>query len=177
MERGIEQAAVSERPRMDGLPVEQRLTPFLGAALVVVGADQVTKAMVRDWLPEGHVWPARDALLRLAHVENPGAAFGILPGAGDFLPLISLIGSVAIVAYLLLAPIPGRWHAFGLGLVLGGATGNLIDRVLRGTVTDFIDPINYPAFNLADSAIVIGVAVLIGLTLLRPDGDTSEVSP
>jgi signal peptidase II len=156
-----------------------RLAPFIGAASAVVVLDQLSKALIRDWLPEGHAWPAREAVLRIAHVENPGAAFGILPGAGPFLLITAAIGAAAIVAYLLVAPLSGRWFAVALGLVLGGAVGNLIDRASRGTVTDFIDPTHYPAFNLADSSILIGVALLIALSFFQsdegsPDGETRE---
>jgi len=170
----MEQSTNATLPREGTLPTAHRLGPFLGAAGTVIVLDQLSKAWIRDWLPEGHVWPAREAVLRIAHVENPGAAFGILPGAGPFLLLTAIIGAAAIVAYLLVAPMSGRWFAMGLGMILGGAVGNLIDRATRGTVTDFIDPTHYPAFNLADSSIVVGVSLLILLSLFQSDGEDAS---
>jgi len=170
----MEQSNNATLSRDRTLPTASRLAPFLGAAITVIALDQLSKAWIRDWLPEGHVWPAREAILRISHVENPGAAFGILPGAGPFLLITAIVGAIAIVAYLLLAPMSGRWFAIALGMILGGALGNLIDRASRGTVTDFIDPTHYPAFNLADSSIVVGVMVLIALSFLQPDGERHE---
>jgi signal peptidase II len=137
-------------------------------ALAVLGADQATKALVRATLAEGEAWPSRDALLALSHVENAGAAFGILQGAGSFLLAATVIGVVAVFAYLLVAPAVDRLYLVALALILGGASGNLLDRLAKGTVTDFIDPTHYPAFNLADSAIVCGVVALIARSLFAP---------
>lgn len=156
----------------------RRLWAFVGTALAVVAVDQASKALVRSWLAEGHTWPHGARLIRLAHVENAGAAFGILQGAGPFLIVTTVIGVVTIVAYLWFAPVNSRLFTLGLGLVLGGALGNFIDRVARGTVTDFIDPARYPAFNLADSAIVLGVATLFLMSLTSlPDDEADEDGP
>ena len=143
----------------------RRLRPFLGLAAAVVAADQATKALVRAWLERGETWPGGAELIRIAHVEDSGAAFGMLQGAGPFLLVTTLLGVAAILGYLWAAPAGDRWYGASLGLVLGGAVGNLIDRVARGTVTDFIDPTHYPAFNIADSAIVVGVSALVVLSL------------
>lgn len=146
------------------------MAPFIAVAIAVAALDQATKAIVRATLAEGEGWPAAGALLRIAHVENSGAAFGMLQGAGPFLLITTVVGIVAVVAYLFLTPSGGRLHGTALAFILGGAAGNLIDRAARGTVTDFIDPTRYPAFNLADSAIVVGVAALAWLTLRERDG-------
>jgi signal peptidase II len=139
-------------------------------APAVVVLDQATKMLIRAWLAEGESWPGRDGLLRLSHVENSGAAFGVLQDGGTLLLAATVIGVVALGAYLILSAASG-WLSVGpLALILGGATGNLIDRAIRGTVTDFIDPTRYPAFNVADSAIVIGVAALAWVALRQPDG-------
>ncbi len=155
-----------------GAVSRRRLAPFTAIALAVVAADQTTKAAIRAWLDVGEGWPTRDGLLQLSHVENSGAAFGILQGAGPLLLVTAVIGVVAVVAYLFVVPPGGRLYALALAFILGGATGNLIDRAARGTVTDFIDPAYYPAFNIADSAIVLGVFALAWLSFR--DGGVSE---
>lgn len=161
-------------PRRTAGVAVRRLAPFFGLAALIVAVDQLTKVVVRARLDVGGRWPDGAELLRIAHVENSGAAFGILQGAGGFLLVTTLIGVAAILAYLWTAPAGDRWHGAALGLILGGAVGNLIDRVGRGSVTDFIDPAHYPAFNIADSSIVVGVVALIVLSLFfaPPDGTT-----
>ena len=159
------------RPRVDLI----RIAPFLGVSALVIGLDQATKAFIRANLDEGEWWPLFGTALRISHVENPGAAFGILQGAGTFLLVFTVIGVVALLAYLLLLPQTSPWYPFGLALVLGGAVGNLIDRASKGTVTDFIDPAYYPAFNIADSAIFLGVSTLLVASFLLPE--RSETSP
>lgn len=148
-----------------GAVARRRLVPFSAIALAVVAADQATKVVIRASLDVGERWPTRDGLLQLSHVENSGAAFGIFQGAGPFLLVTAIIGVIAVVAYLFVMPPSGRLYALALAFILGGATGNLIDRAARGTVTDFIDPAHYPAFNIADSAIVLGVFALAWLSL------------
>lgn len=144
---------------------------FAAVAVAAIVLDQATKAIIRGWLAEGETWPAGFELIRLSHVENTGAAFGILQGAGPLLVVASIVGVVVVLALLYTAPTGDRLYTAALALVLGGAVGNLIDRVLRGEVTDFIDPTHYPAFNLADSSIVVGVIALILLSFRpeRPD--------
>ncbi len=158
-ERQVERNAAVATPGVD----VRRMVPIAAVALVVIVMDQITKSIVRGWLEVGESWPARDALISITRVENSGAAFGILQGAGTFLLIVSVIGLGAIIAFILLTPL-GPWYRLAIGSVLGGALGNFIDRVLHGTVTDFIDPRWYPSFNLADSAIVCGVVALIALS-------------
>ena len=145
---------------------------FATIAIAAVVLDQATKALIRGWLAEGETWPAGFELIRISHVENTGAAFGILQGAGPLLLLSSVVGVAVVLVLLYVAPAGDRLYTAALALVLGGAIGNLIDRALRGEVTDFIDPTHYPAFNLADSSIVVGVIALIVLSLRpgTPDG-------
>lgn len=151
---------------LDAPRARRRLLTLGVIAGAVVALDQATKLGVRAWLDMGERWPDGAELLRITHVENSGAAFGILEGAGGFLLLSSLVAVVLVVAYLWLAPPDDPLYGAALALVLGGAAGNLIDRASRGTVTDFIDPAHYPAFNLADSAIVVGVGALVVLSLI-----------
>ncbi len=158
-----EHAARLEAPR-------RQLRRFAAIAAAVVILDQLTKALVRAWLDERETWPEGFDLIRISHVENSGAAFGILQGGGPFLIASSILGAVIVLVFLRAAPPGDRLYETALALVLGGAIGNLIDRVFRGTVTDFIDPTHYPAFNIADSSIVVGVIALAVLSLWRPHG-------
>ena len=145
-----------------------QLPRFAGIAAAVVILDQLTKALVRAWLSEGETWPEGFDLIRISHVENSGAAFGILQDGGPFLIASSILGAVIVLIFLRAAPPGDRLYEAALALVLGGAIGNLIDRLFRGTVTDFIDPTHYPSFNVADSSIVVGVFALAVLSLVRP---------
>ena len=160
-----EDAARPETPRT-------HLRRFAAIAAAVVILDQLSKALVRGWLDEREVWPEGFDLIRISHVENSGAAFGILQGGGPFLIASSILGAVIVLLFLRAAPPGDRLYETALALVLGGALGNLIDRLFRGTVTDFIDPTHYPAFNIADSSIVVGVIALAVLSLWRPGGET-----
>jgi signal peptidase II len=168
----VAQPATSEAPATHTTISRARLLPFFSIALAVVAADQLTKSLIRGWLDRGESWPTSNGWLQLSHVENSGAAFGILQGAGTLLIIPALIGIVAVVAFLFFVPFACRLYSVALALILGGATGNLIDRAARSTVTDFIDPKFYPAFNIADSAIVVAVATLFVLSFIdRPDDD------
>jgi len=133
---------------------------FLALALAIIGLDQLTKWVIRQALERGEahaiIWP-----LKIVHVTNSGAAFGMFQGAGPLLVITSVVGMVAILVYLFN---PGFAHPLmrlGLAFMLGGAVGNLIDRIAEGRVVDFVKVPNFPAFNVADSAITIGVFFLI----------------
>lgn len=145
-------------------------SPYALLAALVLAADQATKGLVRAQLAEGEAWPSRDALLAISHVENSGAAFGMLQGTGPFLLAANVVGVAAVFAFLLVTPAIKRLYLAALSLILGGAAGNLVDRLAKGTVTDFIDPTHYPAFNLADSAIVCGVIAVFAYSLLGDRG-------
>ena len=146
-----------------------RAGPLLLIAVTVFSIDQVTKAFVRSRLALGEVWPTDFNLIRFSHVENRGAAFGILQGAGPLLVVTTTVAIALIALTMFRGGSYPRSHLYALALVLGGAVGNLADRIARGSVTDFIDPTHYPSFNLADSAIVIGVGALLLMTLFERD--------
>ncbi len=100
--------------------------------------------------------------LYITFVRNPGAAFGMFPYQTVFFIIIALVVAVGIVWYYRAMGAENRWLRLGLSLMLGGSLGNLIDRVRSGYVIDFIDfSIWPPVFNIADSAIVIGIGILI----------------
>jgi signal peptidase II len=143
---------------------------WLLLAAAVLGADQLSKWWVRSALPLGGALPLTP-FFNLVHAENPGAAFSFLAGADGWQRWLFTalgLGATVVIAALLRKP---RRALFGAGLacVLGGALGNAVDRVLHGRVTDFLDfyvsrgatQWHWPAFNLADSAIAIGVALLL----------------
>ena len=134
---------------------------FLLLAVVVIAADQLTKWIIRQWLPIGDSWPSEDWLIRLVHLTNSGAAFGMFQGAGPLLAMTSVVGMAAILVFLFNPGFADPIMRLGLALMLGGAVGNLIDRVHKGEVDDFIKFPNFPAFNVADSAITIGVFCLL----------------
>ncbi len=144
----------------------QRVLSFLilfGVALVVLTLDQLTKSWVVASLPEGGWWspvPGLWRVFRIVHTTNSGAAFGIFPQQGSFFILVAVVVVLAIVFYQQRLPINGWLIRLTLGLQLGGATGNLVDRLRYGSVVDFIDIGFWPIFNLADLSIVVGVAVL-----------------
>ncbi len=142
---------------------------FLGVAALVVLVDQLSKLAIVSWLDKGDRFPA-DGPLRLVHVTNTGAAFGMFQGAGFLLALASIVGVAAIAIYLLS---PGFAHPllrFCLALMLGGAMGNLVDRVRNGEVVDFLKFPGWPAFNVADSAISVGVVLLLWVMIMAPPG-------
>jgi len=136
--------------------------PALRALLtagVVVALDQVTKALVKDEvLPGEHVdlFPG----LQLSNVRNTGVAFGALEGAGLAVALLIGISLTLLIGYFVVnRELPLLW--LPVGMLVGGAAGNLIDRAREGAVVDFIDPVAWPAFNVADSCIVLGVLLLL----------------
>lgn len=134
-------------------------------AMIVVALDQVTKAVALASLEAGETTPVIDGVLHWTLQRNPGAAFGIAPR----FPLVFTILAAGISAAIIvsLKRMPDRAHVLTFGLVLGGAVGNLIDRIVRppgvfrGHVIDFIDLRVWPVFNIADSAVVVGVLVLL----------------
>ncbi len=136
---------------------------LLGVAVLVLALDQLSKAWVATSLPEGGWWsplPGLWRVFRITHITNSGAAFGIFPDQGNVFILIAVVVALAIVLYYRHLP-AGAWLIrLSLGFQLGGAIGNLLDRVRYGYVVDFIDIGFWPIFNLADASIVIGVAIL-----------------
>lgn len=165
-------------------PAEERSRPgfraadawYLLVAGVIVGFDQLTKWFIRANVDRGDAWPADDWWIKIVHVTNSGAAFGIFQGAGPLLAVTSGLGMAFILIYLFN---PGFAHPvmrLGLAFMLGGAVGNLIDRLTEGKVVDFIKVPNWPAFNVADSAITIGVLCLLWAILNDPGEETSASS-
>jgi signal peptidase II len=139
------------------------------AALIVI-LDQATKALVRAKLPLHESVTVIPGLFDLTHVRNTGAAFGMLNNI-EFaykplvMVLVALVALGAVAAYAFTLPPSQRVARFGLALILGGAIGNLIDRATTGFVVDFVDVywrgLHFWAFNVADSAITVGVVLML----------------
>ncbi len=144
--------------------------------IAIIVCDQIIKAFIVDWLkPQGSVSIIGD-LLRLTFVTNTGVAFGMLTGIPYVLtiPIVILIGVIAF--YLVKTLGQSFLLTLALSLELGGALGNLIDRLRFGYVVDFVKVPYWPAFNLADSCVVIG-ALGLAFVLLWQDRNTSASNP
>ena len=160
---------VSSAERSLGAGLSQWAVLAVVAAAAVV-ADQLTKQVVGRTLALGE---SVDILgpFSIHHVQNSGIAFGLF---GSRTPIVIVVTAIAVCAMLVFFARSGRRHPVlpvALGLVLGGSIANLIDRVRLGHVTDFLDFVAWPAFNLADTFIVVGVAILFGTLVL---GDRSQ---
>lgn len=149
-----------------------------GIALAIFVLDQVTKYLVLRNLEVNEAWnpiPALRPFVTITHVTNTGAAFGILPDKGTFFILVAVLVIVGILVYYRYLPADRLLVRASLGLQLGGALGNLLDRLRYGHVVDFVDFKIWPVFNVADSAIVVGVLIL-AYHLLR-EGEQPEEIP
>jgi signal peptidase II len=174
-------------------PANRLIRRLLASVVIASGvlvADQITKWLAQTYLtqvPDQSISIIGD-FLRLTYVANRGAAFGILQNQTVFFVVIGLGVIAVIVASFRYFPVVGIMLNVALGLQLGGAIGNLIDRVRYGYVVDFIDvalrrsgtadvPLEWPVFNLADSAIVVGVCILAFHLMRTPDRGRNESPP
>jgi signal peptidase II len=137
---------------------------LLGIASIIVVLDQWTKYLVRTLIPFGGSWSPWSWLepyARIVHWQNTGAAFGMFQGFGLVFTVLAFIVSIAILYYF--PRIPSNEWAIRLAMTmqLGGAVGNLIDRLIQGTVTDFVSLGTFAVFNVADASISVGTAILI----------------
>ncbi|MDH3306142.1 MAG: signal peptidase II [Acidimicrobiia bacterium] len=153
---------------MNSLAYRRRLLGAASVAVAIVFLDRVTKIWAEERLP-GDPITVINGLLSFEFAENTGASFGMLRGAGPFLGLAAMV-AVVVVA-LALKSVVRRFEVVALGLIAGGAVGNLVDRFIRGeglldgSVVDWIRLPNFPNFNVADSAITIGAVVLVAVAL------------
>jgi signal peptidase II len=156
---------------------------LLGVAALVLATDLVTKHLAVDRLRSGHPKDVVDGLLTLRLVRNPGAAFGFAQG----MTVVFTVVAVAVAAFILriAGQLRSKAWAVALGLVLGGAMGNLADRVFRepavfrGHVIDFLELPHWPVFNIADSCIVSGGLLMVLLSVLgvAHDGAVDHAEP
>jgi len=150
-----------------------RLGVVAGSILIL---DQVTKALILAHLPLGGSIPVIRGFFDLTHVHNPGGAFGFLAGMSAEIRSLLFIAVSLVAAGLILyfywqTPLGQRFLSVGLALIFGGAVGNLVDRMRFGIVVDFLDvyagTLHWPAFNVADSAITVGVCIFAYHILFR----------
>ncbi|MXY42907.1 MAG: signal peptidase II [Dehalococcoidia bacterium] len=137
----------------------------------VIGAfvlDQVSKRIITSWLQLGESWPS-EGFFRITYGTNSGTAFGLFPNHTTLLIVVSLVAIGFLFYFYRAHAMPSLLLRFAIGLQLGGAFGNLIDRVLNGKVVDFIDVGPWPIFNLADSSIVVGIFILMAVFLLTKE--------
>ena len=144
--------------------------PELWIAAAIVVMDQATKALVKARLPLHDSVTVIPGFFDLTHVRNTGAAFGMLNSMQfaykpAVMVVVALVALAAVASYALTLPQTQRIARYGLALILGGAAGNLIDRATLGYVVDFVDVywrgVHFWAFNVADSAITVGVVLML----------------
>ena len=146
-------------------------------AVVVLLLDQSTKSLIVAWLDWGESWPA-EGFLRITHARNTGTAFSLFQGHSNILSFVAIF-AVAVLLWVY-ATTGARSFILrvALGLQLGGALGNLLDRLQQGYVTDFLDVGPWPIFNVADSAISVGMVLMVWYFFsARDDKETAPVTP
>ena len=146
----------------------RRIVLVIAVAVFVFALDRVTKILVETSLPVGGSVDVVGQWVRISHVTNSGAAFGLLPERTTLLSILSVGAVLAIVFYYRRLAADSRLIAATLGMQLGGAFGNLVDRIGQGYVVDFVDVgipggVRFWSFNVADSSIVVGI---IAVTVL-----------
>jgi signal peptidase II len=136
---------------------------FIVVTIILV-LDQVTKALVRAYIPFGGQWMPVEWLapyFRFVYWHNTGAAFGLFQNGGLVFGIMAVIVSGFIIYYFPQVPKENKWMRIALSMQMAGALGNLIDRLRFGPVTDFISVGSFAVFNIADSSITVGVGILI----------------
>lgn len=157
--------------------MERRYIILLSAGLGTLILDQLTKALVVSRMQLHESVAIIENFLAITYIKNPGAAFGIFAGAGEsfrfyFFVSASVAALVFLSVFFLKTPKGDFMSLTGISLVMGGALGNLTDRLRLGEVVDFVDffigPYHWPAFNVADSAITVGMGLLIFQLFFHP---------
>ncbi len=152
---------------------------ILSISALIVGLDQLTKLSVKDRFFLGESIEVLGDLLRLTYIENPGMAFGIRIGGKYFFTIFATLATAVILFYLYRIRHERFLSRFSLALIFGGAIGNLIDRYAYGQVIDFIDvglgQTRWPVFNVADSAVTVGMLMLVFFVLFEREPKPAEV--
>ncbi len=149
------------------------LAVLSGWALATLILDRLTKWWVSTSVQPYDSIPVIKDVFHITFVRNTGAAFGLMPGKQPLFILTSSVVLLGIVGYVWLMRPAATWLNVSLGMIAGGAFGNLIDRVVTGRVVDFFDlvAIEFPVFNIADSAIVVGTSMLVAWVLFGPESE------
>ena len=149
---------------------------YYGIAICLIVIDQLVKAWVRAAIPLGASTPFIPYLLDLTYTQNTGAAFSSFSGLTWFLALVSLAATVVISLLIWKNFFPGFWGKLSLSLILAGAAGNLIDRVVLGFVTDMFETtfMEFAIFNVADICVTVGGAHMIVYVLFLWDKDREK---
>jgi signal peptidase II len=141
-----------------------RILLVAGVGVAVFVLDRLTKTWVSENIPLGTARPVVGEYIRIVHAQNTGAAFGLLPERTTLLSVLSVVAVLAIVYYYRQIASNSSLVSGTLGMQLGGAFGNLLDRVTQGYVVDFVDvgvgDVRFWAFNVADSSIVVGIILV-----------------
>ena len=145
--------------------------PYLFVAGLIVGLDRLTKGWAASTLVLSEPRPFLGHVIRLTRVHNVGGAFGIFPGSGAVFIVVSSVVAIGLFVFFLVADLRGRVLSAGLALVLGGAIGNLIDRLHYGYVLDFFEVRGFSIFNLADACVTVGVGLILLHTILGGEKD------
>jgi len=166
-------------PKVSNVPGKRQIFLLSLITLLVIAADQLTKIWIRSHLVVGESLP-ETGWLRLTHVQNTGAAFGLFQGQSFALTIVALVGVgvLLVCALLIYRRFPFLDNTLGkvvFSFILGGTIGNLIDRLRFGHVTDFIDLGFWPAFNIADSAIVVGTIMFAYLLFSTARADKHRI--
>ncbi len=163
-----------------------RYLTLISIVLGIVLLDQGTKFLIHHSMRLHESITIVEGFFAITYIRNPGAAFGFLANLSDhfrfyFFVIISLVALIFLGAFFFKTPREDFWTQIGIFLVVGGAFGNLIDRLRLGEVIDFLDffvgPYHWPAFNVADSAISIGLALLILQLFLHSRAETVKGYP
>ena len=144
--------------------LNNKWTFYIWSSLVVL-TDQITKLMVIKFVPLFESIPA-DGIIRITHLTNTGSAFGLFQGMNSILAIIGIIGVFFILYFHINYSGNYFFMMIGLSFIFGGAIGNLMDRIYRGAVVDFIDvklwnDVHFPSFNVADSSLSVGGFILV----------------
>ncbi len=141
---------------------------YLALTAGLVFLDQWSKALVLKTLSGGRIISVLPGILQFRYVGNTGAAFSVLSGKTMFLSVITIILLIGAAAFLVLDKVPGRWNQIAVVLMIAGGAGNLIDRLMRHFVVDFIEVLftNFAVFNVADCCVTAGAVMLILSTLV-----------
>jgi signal peptidase II len=153
-----EQHATDPSPRRRSTKAKVLVACVAGGVFLV---DLLTKALVRERMDVGERISVIGDLLVLQHIHNRGIAFGLFNGAGGWVVFLTLIVGVVLALTLTQVATEDNWIMYGIALIAAGASGNILDRLQRGYVTDMIQLPRWPTFNVADIAISVGVVLVI----------------